>query len=170
MTEPRKQKTRGVPPEEQVGFLPWLFDQINTFITIEGDFALQFMADFIRGPEPAREERHLQRQMQFQAGKRRHSSTKNVKSATKSQGKPLSKAEQKIFVDLLKRKPSEKQVPYWKRKKSLLSNPNKRELVMQHTDALKLAEKQKASTIEIDAGHFAMPTQQKRAAKQRRKR
>jgi len=170
MSEPKKQKPRGVFSEEQVGFLPWLFDQINTFITVEGDFALQFMADFIRGPEPAREEKHLERQMKIQASRGQHSSLRNVKNTVKSQGKPLSKAEQKNFVDLLKRKPSEKQVLYWKRKKALLNNPNKRELVMQHAAGLQLAAQEKAGTIDIDAGNFTIPQKQKRTAKQRRKR
>lgn len=60
-----------------------------------GDFALQFMADFIRGPEPTREEKHLARQMKLRARKGPHSSSMNAKNTAKSQGEMLSKAELK---------------------------------------------------------------------------
>jgi len=162
MSKQENQRPRGVLGEEVQGPFEWVRDRLYDFVNIEGDFALQFMADFIRGPEPAREEQHLKRQMQFQAGKQ--------KNNTKTHQKPLSKAEQKIFVDLLRRKPSEKQVPYWKRKKALLNNPNKRELVTQHAAGLKLDTTQKAGTIEIAVGNFTMPKKQKQTAKQRRKR
>ena len=162
MSEQKNQRPRGVLGEEVIGPFEWVRDRLYDFVNIEGDFALQFMADFIRGPEPAREEKHLKRQTQFQARKQ--------KNNTKSQQKPLSNAEQKIFVDLLRRQPSEKQVPYWKRKKSLLNNPNKRELVTQHAASLKQAEQQKVSTIEIDASNFSMPQKQKQTVRKSRKR
>lgn len=170
MSEQGKQRPRGVLGEEVIGPFEWIRDRLYDFVNIEGDFALQFMADFIRGPEPAREENHLKRQMQFQAEKGQHSSLRNVKKARPGQGKPLSKVEQTIFVDLLKRKPSEKQVPYWKRKKALLNNPSKRELVLQHAASLELAAKQKVGTIEIAAGSFSLPTKQKQTVRKSQKR
>lgn len=148
MSGPRDQKARGVPDEKDiVGPFEWLRDRLYDFVNTEGDFALQFMADFIRGPDPVREEKHLKRQMRFQAGKGRYSATRDVKRRAKSQEKPLNEAEQKIFVDLLRRKPGEKQLPYWKRKKSLLNNPNKRELVKSHQEQQKAARQSKPAII-----------------------
>ena len=170
MTKQKQQKARSVPAQKQIGIWPWLRDKMYDVVYSEGDFVLQFVADFFRGAEPAREARHLKRQMKFQASRGQHSSTKHVKNTVKIQGKPLNKAEQKIFMDLLKRKPSEKQIPYWKRKKALLSNPNKRELVMRHVDAVKLTATQKAGSIEIDAGHVTMPIKQKQTVRKSRKR
>ena len=170
MTKQKQQKARSVPAQKQIGIWPWLRDKMYDVVYSEGDFVLQFVADFFRGAEPAREARHLKRQVEFQASRGQHSSGKNVKKPIQSQRKPLNKAEQKIFVDLLKRKPSEKQIPYWKRKKALLSNPNKRELVMRHAADLKLAAQQKADTIEISASTFSIPHKQKQTVTKVRKR
>ena len=170
MTEPRNKKPRSVRGQKQIGLWPWLRDKMYDVVYSEGDFVLQFVADFIRGPEPAREAKHLKRQVQFQASRGQHSSVKNVKKPIQSQGKPLNKAEQKIFVDLLRRQASEKQVTYWKRKKAMLNSPNKHELIKRHNDALKLSETKKAGAIQIDVGNFTMPIKQTRTAKQSRKR
>ena len=159
MTEPRKQKPRGVRTRAQIGFFPWLRDRLYDVVYSEGDFALQFIADFFRGCEPIREAKHIKRQMKFQAGK-------NVATG---QGKPLSKSQQKVFADILKRQPSEGQIPYWKRKKAMLNNPHKQELVFQHIQLQKV-EIQKADTIQTDAGNFTVPIKQKRTTKRKRQR
>lgn len=158
MTGSSKQKPASVPPAKQIGLWPWLRDKMYDVVYSEGDFVLQFVADFFRGPEPAREERHLRRQMSYQAGKQ-------------TSEKPLTKSEQASFADLLRRKASEPQMIYWKRKKALLAAPNKQQIVAQFTDLQKTMAKQKkqVQTPEISIAQTYQNTRVKKKKTIRRK-
>lgn len=159
MTEPTGKKPRSVRGQKEIGFWPWLRDKMYDVIYSEGDFALQFMADCIRGPEPVREQRHLARQVAYQAGKQTFE-------------KPLTKSEQASFTEILKRKPSEPQMIYWKRKKALLAAPNKQQLVVQFTELQKtLAQrKQQVQTPEISIAQTYQTERVKKKKTTRRKR
>lgn len=139
MTEEPKQKPSGVFSEQRVGFIPWIFNQVSTFIAQEGDFALQFMADFIRGPDYGRETTHLNRQVDYQT-------RKAVPTQTAGAEKPMTKGEKQVFVNMLRRKPSEPQMIYWKRKKAILNSTNKHDLIAQHSALqVQMAKRQKRS-------------------------
>ena len=92
-----------------MGFFERMLDLTYRFVKQEGDFSLQFFADFIRGPSIRRDEK-----------------IKKSKSEI-----PLTYDENKIFQELLKRKQGEDQVAYWKRKKAMLNMVDKKGLMHQ---------------------------------------
>lgn len=98
------------------GIFSWLRDQAYDFVHYEVGAGLDFVGDLFRGPSGYSQSLH--RQME--------------KAQTRvPQAKPLTKDEQAIFAQMLKRQESEPQMAYWKRKKALLGNPDKQNLVAQ---------------------------------------
>lgn len=87
----------------------------------DGDFALQFVGDLIRGPSETSDKAFHNRQLT------RHA---------KRYGKTLNYEERQAFLELSKRQDGEKPLDYWKRRKALLENSNKKGMA-QHYLALK---------------------------------
>lgn len=138
---------------QKPGLFSWLRDKAYDFVYNEGDFVLQFGADLIRGVDPVRENKHIQRQMNYREQK------------TNSE-KRLSNKEYAVFLDLLKRNPGEDQVAYWKRKKACLLSNDKQALVKQHSN--KMNDKQRQS-IKVEAVGVKMPTRNKQKSPTRAK-
>ena len=84
-------------------FLMKMLDASVRFIEREGDYALHFFADFIRG------------NTKYTA----HSSSDLLEV-------PLSYEETRVFEELLQREKGEKQIDYWKRKKAMLNMQDKK--------------------------------------------
>lgn len=138
---------------QKPGFFSWLRDKAYDFVYNEGDFVLQFTADLIRGEDPVRENRHIQRQMNYREQK------------TNSE-KRLSNKEYAVFLDLLKRNLGEDQVAYWKRKKACLLSNNKQGLVKRHSKNMNDKQKQ---AIKVEASNVKMPTRNKQKSPTRTK-
>lgn len=130
--EPQEPRYKNKPT-----FLQRLRDKAYDIVYSEGDFILQFTADFIRGPDPVRDDRHIQRQV-------KHWNGRTVKGQGATSPKPLTVEQQRIFAKILKRKPSESQVAYWKRKKALLQTVDKQGLVKRHLQSEKDVTKQQS--------------------------
>jgi hypothetical protein len=103
------------------GVLKTFRDRAYDAVYRDGDFALQFVGDLIRGPSETSDQAFHKRQLARQT--RRH-------------GKALSYEERQAFLELSKRQDGEKPLDYWKRRKSLLENSNKKGMA-QHYLALK---------------------------------
>ena len=89
-------------------FLMKMLDASVRFIEREGDYALHFFADFIRG------------------------NTKYTAHSSSDMSEvPLSYEETRVFEELLQRKKGEKQIDYWKRKKAMLNMKDKKGMVQQ---------------------------------------
>lgn len=86
-------------------------------IESEGDFALQFIADLIRGPDTDRSTAFVKR-----AQERR----KSNKEA------PLKFEERVAFLELMQRQKGETIIEHWKRQKVLLASDNKKSLVREY--------------------------------------
>ncbi len=106
-----------------------------------GDSALQFTADLIRGPENDRAKSYYARQMASQN--------------RKVQQLPLDKLQRDVFASMLKRKPSETQMQYWKRRKELLAHPKKHQLVGQEMIRKKAQMKKQAKGTQVSAAKLA---------------
>ncbi|MBM1691592.1 hypothetical protein [Sulfitobacter geojensis] len=103
----------------------WMRDRAYDFVYYEIGTGLDFVGDLFRGPSGYSQSLHRQAA---------RAQTRTPKA------KPLTKAEQAIFAFMLRRKSDEGQIAYWKRKKALLSVPDKQSLVQQHQDrAAKMA-------------------------------
>jgi hypothetical protein len=96
------------------GIFSWMRDRAYDFVYYEIGTGLDFVGDLFRGPSGYSQSLHRQ--------------TQKAQKRT-PQAKPLTKAEQAVFLSILKRKPSEPQMAYWKRKKALLRHPDKKALV-----------------------------------------
>ena len=123
------------PVEEDNSIFSKLRDSLYNIVYSEGDFALQFIADLIHGPDAQRDAGHVKRQLQHQE---RNSTV------------ILTEKEKAIFMIILSRKAGEEQVAYWKRKKLLLQHPNKKELVQNYITAQQdKKNSQKAQTTDL---------------------
>jgi hypothetical protein len=96
------------------GILSWLRDQTYDFAYYEIGAGLDFVGDLFRGPSEYSESLHRQASKAQTRIEKTH---------------PLSKAERAEFAGLLHRRADEGQVAYWKRKKALLSHPDKKALL-----------------------------------------
>ena len=94
-------------------------DATFNFIEREGDFTLHFFADFVRG----------------------HSPNKHRKQKLKEE--PLTKKEQAVFKQILKRRKNETQIEYWKREKAMLNMKDKKAFIKRAMDDKKQQEKSK---------------------------
>lgn len=137
-----RQKPQGVFTEP-LGLLTWMRDKLYDVVYSEGDFALQFMADLMRGPDYGRETKHLNRQAKYQ-------NSKASLSQSSPSEKPMTKDDQRAFVELLRRKPSEPQMVYWKRKKAILNSPNKHDLLAQYKQLQANMAERKTQTPETE--------------------
>ena len=106
-----------------MGFFSKLRDIAYDFVYREGDFTLQFFADFFRGTDKVNRKAHQQPPKQSK------------------QEEPFTYDERLFFDGLLKRKQGEKQIAYWKRKKALLKMTDKKRFVREAMDAQKQKEK-----------------------------
>lgn len=123
------------PVKEDNSIFSKLRDSLYDIVYSEGDFALQFIADLIHGPDAHRDAGHVKRQLQHQE--------KNFTVI-------LTEKERAIFMIILSRKTGEEQVAYWKRKKLLLQHPNKKELVQNYITAQQdKKNSQKAQTTDL---------------------
>ena len=170
MTQDSKQETKRVSPQTSGGIFAWMRDRLYDVVYSEGDFALQMVGDLIRGYEPARERRHLERQIRHREKRVVPAKSKQRHSLPKSQNheKPFTHNEKQAFVDLLKRETGEGQIEYWKRKKWLLHLSTKtiREMITQRENI----EKQMASDdIQIESYSIAQTYQQRLADRETRK-
>lgn len=121
------------------GFFSWLRDQAYDFVYYEIGAGLDFVGDLFRGPSGYSESLHRQT---------------NKAQARTPEAQPLTKAEQAVFTEMLKRTPAEPQMAYWKRKKALLGNPDKQGLVAQQLDldaAMAQRQNQKHPNIKVEA-------------------
>lgn len=98
-----------------------LRDRAYDTVYRDGDFALQFVGDLIRGPSETRDTAFHKRQLMRQG---------------KQQGKTLTYEERQAFLEISKRQEGEKPLDYWKRRKALLESKSKKEIA-QHYLALK---------------------------------
>lgn len=131
------------------GLFSWLRDQAYDFVYYEIGAGLDFVGDLFRGPSGYSESLHRQ---------------SDKAQARTPKAKPLTKSEQTVFTDMLKRQPSEGQVAYWKRKKALLNHPEKQALVaQQHARA---AAQARLPEITIEAARLAQNTARSNAPKQ----
>ena len=133
----REQKPKGLRDEVATPFT-WLRDRAYDFVYYDIGTALDFVGDMFRGPSGYSKSLHRQ-------------SEKAQARTPKS--KPLTKSEQVVFLGMLKRGTSEPQMAYWKRKKALLNNPDKKDLVDQQRalDAALTREQAKHPNINIEA-------------------
>lgn len=110
----------------------YLRDSAYNVVAQEGDIALQFLGDLIRGVESSKQDYYHQRQLERSLKKKSFQERKQAQQqkALKSQNtKPLTSAEKNTFVKMLQRQKGESQIEHWKRKKMLLSYPQKRALI-----------------------------------------
>lgn len=128
------------------GVFSWLRDQAYDFVYYEIGTGLDFVGDMFRGPSGYSQSLHRQA----------------AKAQTRTpQAKPLTQSEQAVFLEMLKRGTSEPQMAYWKRKKALLNNPDKKDLVDQQRalDAALTKRQAKHPNINIEASpQFRSPT------------
>ena len=99
---------------QKPGIFAWLRDRAYDFALYEIGTGLDFVGDLFRGPSG------------YSGSLHRQAEKAQARTPT---AKPLTKAEQAAFAAMLKRQPTEGQVDYWKRKKALLSHPDKKTLV-----------------------------------------
>ena len=128
------------------GIFSWLRDQAYDFVYYEIGAGLDFVGDMFRGPSGYSKSLHRQ---------------SNKAQARTPKTKPLTQSEQAVFLGMLKRGTSEPQMAYWKRKKALLNNPDKKELVDQQRalDTALTKRQAKHPNINIEASpHFRSPT------------
>jgi len=121
---------------EQPGLLTWLRDLAYDFLYYEIGTAVDFVGDLIRGPSGYSKSLHRQ--------------TERAEAKAKPET-PLTKAEKQVFVDMIRREPGEPQIAYWKRKKALLNNPDKKNLVQQQTALLKARAARQRGKIQVEA-------------------
>jgi len=95
------------------GVLKTLRDRAYDAVYRDGDFALQFIGDIIRGPS-------IDRNAAFS---KRHN---------KKETSILTDAEHRIFAKMLVREQDENQVTYWKRRKALFNHENKKALIREY--------------------------------------
>jgi hypothetical protein len=128
------------------GIFSWLRDQAYDFVYYDISAGLDFVGDLFRGPSG------YSQSLYRQADKAQ---------ARTPDAKPLSKAEQATFAEMLKRTPSEGQVAYWKRKKALLGVPDKKQLMKQQhaRDIAAVKAQSQSPKITVEAsGLSPMPT------------
>jgi hypothetical protein len=106
-------------------------------VASEGDFALQFIGDLIRGPDADRGAAFVKRNQ----GRRKIS-----KEA------PLNYEERVQFQELMQRQGGETIIEHWKRQKALLASDAKKDLVRQYkalkSSKAKLEDKKQSSAAE----------------------
>ena len=124
MTQDSKQETRRASPQTGGGIFAWMRDRLYDFVYSEGDFALQMVGDLFRGYEPARENKHLERQIKHREKRVSPAKPKQPPSKSQIHENPFTHKEKQAFVELLKRETGEGQIEYWKRKKWLLHLPS----------------------------------------------
>ncbi|MBL4745901.1 MAG: hypothetical protein JKY08_06000 [Flavobacteriaceae bacterium] len=129
---------------QKPGFFSWIREKAYDFVYNEGDFALQFTADLIRGVDLVRENKHLKRQVKYHE----HKKIRTQSNQSYKPERPLTTNEQLVFVEIVKRKAGEPQMIYWKRKRILLASNNKLDLITQHKDMKKNTKNPK---IKVDA-------------------
>jgi len=141
---------------EKPGLLTWLRDLAYDFVYYEIGTAVDFVGDLIRGPSGYSKSLHRQ--------------TERAEARAKTET-PLTKAEKQVFVDMIRREPGEPQIAYWKRKKALLANPDKKDLVQQQTALLKAREARQRGQIQVEAatvgGDYGRHRSQTRKATER---
>ena len=98
-----------------------LRDALYNIVYVEGDTALQLLADMIRGVDNPRTTAYVKRQLK-QAERKQQVQTGNT-------AQTFTKAEESVFRQLLERQENEEIMTYWKRRKALLAYPNKKALV-----------------------------------------
>lgn len=136
------------------GLFSWVRDRAYDFVYYELGAGLDFVGDLFRGPSGYSQSLHRQ----------------TDKAQTRAPAaKPLTKADQAIFVEMLRRKPSEPQIAYWKRKKALLNNPDKLDLVRQQRALDSTLPKPDAQII-VDAPARSNPLARSDAPKQTKSR
>jgi hypothetical protein len=120
------------------GIFSWFRDQAYDFVYYEIGAGLDFVGDLFRGP--------------LGYSKSLHRQTDKAQART-PEAKPLTKAEQAVFTKMLKRTPAEPQMAYWKRKKALLGNPDKQDLVAQQValDAAMAQRQKNHPNIKVEA-------------------
>ncbi len=115
-------------------------DRAYDFVYYEIGTGLDFVGDLFRGPLGYSQSLHRQAE----------------KVQTRShEAKPLSKREQAAFTEILKRRPSEGQVDYWKRKKALLKHPDKHSIIAQHQS--RAQDQAPQPTIKVEAASSPRP-------------
>jgi hypothetical protein len=137
MSKDSRKKTDDSRRDERRGLFEYLRDGLYHVVFTEGDFALQLVGDFVGGTNRAREQKHLERQLNR---KERLTHGKAAEKFRKPQIKPLTYEERQVYLEILARKPGEDQVKYWKRKKKLLNVYDKQELVKQELENRRLIE------------------------------
>ena len=117
--------------------MAWLRDQAYDFLYYDVGTALDFVGDMFRGPSGYSKSLHRQAAKAGAKGKPE---------------KPLTRSERAVFAQMLRRKAGEPQIAYWKRKKALLTHPDKHDLVRQQRSLeAEMARRQTGSKITVDA-------------------
>lgn len=120
----------------------WIQDRLYDTVFHIGDSAQQFLWDTMRGPENARHDGYVDRQLQ--------------RTQRQTNQKPLNFEERQAFAELLQRGANESLVEFWKRRKALLDHPDKRDLAEQA-----LAVKANQAKAQSGEGKAQAATQQK---------
>ena len=114
-----------------------LRDHAYDVVASEGDFALQFIGDLIRGPDADRGTAFVKR---------------NQERRRSSKEPPLNYEERVQFQELMQRQGGETIIEHWKRQKALLAAEGKKDLVRQYkalkSSRDKLGDKKQSSAVE----------------------
>ena len=140
----------------------WLRDRAYDTVFHVGDTALQFTADLIRGPDNARHEPYIQRQL----GKQERKNPPEIKKTAPE--KPLNFSEKQAFTQMLRRQSGESIIEHWKRRKELLQHSDKHQLIA--TEQKIEAEAKKERSIQVERKTIASDYQQNRLRKSARTR
>jgi len=143
-------------------FTAWLRDRAYDTVFYVGDTALQFTADLIRGPDNARHEPYMQRQL----GKQERKNPPEIKKNAPE--KPLNFSEKQAITQMLRRRSGESIIEHWKRRKELLYHPDKRQLIA--TEQKIEAEGKKDRSIRVERKTITSDYQQNRLRKAARTR
>lgn len=143
-------------------FSAWLRDRAYDAVFHVGDTALQFTADLIRGPDNARQGGYADRQLKMQ-------DRKNPPATQKAKPeKALNYSEKQTFTQMMRRQVGENLIEHWKRRKSLIQHPHKRELIA--VEQKVEAEAKKDRSITVERKSIASEYQQDRITKPSRNR
>lgn len=135
------------------GFFSWLRDKAYNFVYYDIGTGLDVLGDLFRGPSSYTQSLHRQ-------AEKSQARTPNAK--------PMTKADQAVFAEMLRRTQSEPQMVYWKRKKALLKNPDKLGLVKQQRelDAAMARSQEQQSKINVEASPSSQGIQRAGSPKQ----
>lgn len=150
-------------PQNNFSVFEWFRDKAYDTVFHVGDTTLQFAADIIRGSDYSRHDKYVSRQVDRQERKQATPKVKQPKPE-----KPLNFQEKAIFVEMTRQKTNESIVEHWKRRKELLSHPQKRNLIQ--IEQKLNAEAAKQREISTEMKQISTIYQKERVSKQTKER